>query len=332
VSATASDPDGGVARVEFYDGATLLGADTTVPFSLVWTSAAAGTHVLTAKAIDNLGASSQSNAVNIVVGQPPLVVMTVPSSCSVVDAPNSLALEADAVSPLASIALVEFFDGGALVGSASKFPIDTRFKTVNWHALDHRARDRQPRLCRNLAPCHRHRSVGRPTARRDDNFAERRNGISCRGQRANLSNCERLGRDGCFRRVLAQQRQQHIVLRTLYSPPFSFVATGLAASNYALTAIAADDRGAQTTSAAVHFSVAANAPPTVSLTAPAGFDLRRAGRNWFGGERIRFGRFDRESRILRWRDAGCLGLCAALCCHVVKRDRRELFVVCESNR
>src|SRR5207248_7997770 len=58
-------------------------------------------------------------------------------------------------------------------------------------------------------------------------------------------------------------------LRTINSAPFSFIATGLGAGNYTLTAIARDDRGLQTTSAPVPFAIASNAPPTVSMTASA---------------------------------------------------------------
>ena len=53
ISATAADAVG-VTRVEFYDGATLLGTDTTAPYSFGWaiTSANNGSHSLTARAYD----------------------------------------------------------------------------------------------------------------------------------------------------------------------------------------------------------------------------------------------------------------------------------------
>ena len=70
VTATAADSDGTVARVEFYDGAALLGTDTTVPFAFSWTGAAVGTHSITAKAFDNAGAGTTSAAVALVVAAP----------------------------------------------------------------------------------------------------------------------------------------------------------------------------------------------------------------------------------------------------------------------
>ena len=69
IDATASDPDGTVTRVEFYraDGATLLGSDTTAPYSYRWKNAQSGTHLLRVKSYDNRGAVTTSAAVSIAV-------------------------------------------------------------------------------------------------------------------------------------------------------------------------------------------------------------------------------------------------------------------------
>jgi type IV secretory pathway VirJ component len=67
INANASDSDGTVAKVEFYQGATKLGEDTTSPYSYTWNSVAAGTYSLTVKATDNSGASTTSVAVSITV-------------------------------------------------------------------------------------------------------------------------------------------------------------------------------------------------------------------------------------------------------------------------
>jgi hypothetical protein len=66
LSATASD-DRAVARVEFYDGSTLIGSDSTAPYELSWiaTAASAGTHTLTSKAFDGTGNSTTSAPVTI---------------------------------------------------------------------------------------------------------------------------------------------------------------------------------------------------------------------------------------------------------------------------
>ena len=66
VEATASDADGNIARVDFYQGSTLLRSDTSSPYSYTWTGVAAGSYQLTARAVDNDGATTQDSA-NITV-------------------------------------------------------------------------------------------------------------------------------------------------------------------------------------------------------------------------------------------------------------------------
>lgn len=67
LSATATDPDGSVAKVEFYSGSTKLGEDATAPYAFSWTGMTAGTYILTAKATDNQGTTTTSASVTITV-------------------------------------------------------------------------------------------------------------------------------------------------------------------------------------------------------------------------------------------------------------------------
>jgi hypothetical protein len=67
IAATANDPDGQVAKVEFFDGAKLLGQDTTSPYSFTWRNVPPGSHTLTVQATDTLGAVGLSPAVGITV-------------------------------------------------------------------------------------------------------------------------------------------------------------------------------------------------------------------------------------------------------------------------
>jgi len=66
LSATASDPDGTIQRVEFYVGTLLVGIDTTAPYSVVW-PALLGTHSVNAVATDNAGAVTSSGWRDFVV-------------------------------------------------------------------------------------------------------------------------------------------------------------------------------------------------------------------------------------------------------------------------
>ncbi|KAA9339021.1 InlB B-repeat-containing protein [Adhaeribacter soli] len=67
LEAAASDPDGTISKVEFYNGATKLGEDLSAPYTFAWSGVASGTYNLTAKAIDNLNAVSTSAMVTVLV-------------------------------------------------------------------------------------------------------------------------------------------------------------------------------------------------------------------------------------------------------------------------
>ena len=69
LAATATDPDGTVTRVEFFNGTTKLSEDTTAPYAAQWNTGAAGTYTVTARATDNAGATQTSNAIAIRVNK-----------------------------------------------------------------------------------------------------------------------------------------------------------------------------------------------------------------------------------------------------------------------
>ena len=65
LAAAAADSDGQVAKVEFYANGALVATDTASPFEVTWSNVAAGTHLLMARAIDNLGGATDSAPVAI---------------------------------------------------------------------------------------------------------------------------------------------------------------------------------------------------------------------------------------------------------------------------
>ena len=74
ITASATDPDGAVAGVQFFAGATSIGSVTGASaargsglFSIQWSNPPAGNYALTAVATDNLGAAATSAPVNILV-------------------------------------------------------------------------------------------------------------------------------------------------------------------------------------------------------------------------------------------------------------------------
>src|SRR5207237_3105133 len=71
VAASASDPDGTIAQVQFFQGSTLINTDTSAPYTFIWNSVPAGSYPLTARATDNKGAVSTSAIVNVTVNAAP---------------------------------------------------------------------------------------------------------------------------------------------------------------------------------------------------------------------------------------------------------------------
>jgi hypothetical protein len=67
-AATASDADGGVTRVEFLSGTTVIGSDTTAPYTFAWSNVAAGNYAVSARAVDSAGATTTTAPVSISVG------------------------------------------------------------------------------------------------------------------------------------------------------------------------------------------------------------------------------------------------------------------------
>lgn len=69
LTATANDFDGTVSKVEFFQGTTKLGEDTSSPYTFNWTSVTAGNYVLSARATDDEGLVSSSSPVEVFVNR-----------------------------------------------------------------------------------------------------------------------------------------------------------------------------------------------------------------------------------------------------------------------
>ncbi|WMJ73976.1 immunoglobulin domain-containing protein [Cytophagaceae bacterium ABcell3] len=70
LSAEASDPDGEVANVRFFNGNVLLGIVDSEPYTFTWENAPEGEHTITARATDDGGAFTTSDPIVITVRTP----------------------------------------------------------------------------------------------------------------------------------------------------------------------------------------------------------------------------------------------------------------------
>lgn len=89
LTATATDPNGTISKVEFYNGTTKIGEDLTSPYAFSWTSVAAGSYTITAVATDNSGnkATSAEAVIKVNVPQGPYngTVHTIPGTIQIED-------------------------------------------------------------------------------------------------------------------------------------------------------------------------------------------------------------------------------------------------------
>ena len=87
LEAQVNDPDGVVARVEFFQGSTKLGEDNAVGangyYSFTWSNVAAGGYALTVVATDNDGAITRSSPVSVTVGNPDFSLTASPTTRTV---------------------------------------------------------------------------------------------------------------------------------------------------------------------------------------------------------------------------------------------------------
>jgi len=156
-AANATDSDGTVVKVEFFEDANKLGEDLTSPYSFNWTSVGVGGYVLTARAIDDDGDSTTSAAVNISVIDPsnivPTVSLTSPLEGDTFTAPATVAIAGIASDSDGTIAKVEFFEGANKLGEDLTSPYSFNWTNVaaGRYALTSKATDNDGDLTTSVA-------------------------------------------------------------------------------------------------------------------------------------------------------------------------------------
>jgi RHS repeat-associated protein len=129
--ASASDADGTISKVEFYNGSTKLGEATTSPYSYTWTNVSAGSYTITAKATDNSQQSSTSAAATVVVNASVAPTVSLTSQQVSGNAPATVTLTASASDADGTISKVEFYNGSTKLGEATTSPYSYSWTNVS---------------------------------------------------------------------------------------------------------------------------------------------------------------------------------------------------------
>jgi hypothetical protein len=141
ITANASDVDGSIAKVEFYNGTTLLNSDVSTPYAYTWSNVAVGTYSIKAIAYDNKGASTTSALVAVLVKAPSSSSTVVSSSSSVIVSSSSTG------TGLCANPVIVTSGGNKSVASAGTcFKLDTRnFKNGAMFSIRHTTSTAQTR-------------------------------------------------------------------------------------------------------------------------------------------------------------------------------------------
>jgi chitinase len=275
LSAAAADSDGTVTKVEFYNGANLLGTATSAPYTFTWNSVAAGSYSVTAKATDNLGAVTTSGAIAITVNVAPTVSITAPPNNAKYAAGANVNLTATASETNGTIAKVEFFNGANLVGTATNAPY-----TVTWNSVAAGSYSVTAKVTDAVGGTATSASVAIsviavPTVSIAPLSA------SVYAAPANLmlqANVQTGASDVTVTQVAFYNGDAFLGSTT--TAPYKFNWSNVAAGSYSITATATDSVGGTGTSGATAVTVVNNAAPTVTLaadktsaTAPATINL-----------------------------------------------------------
>ncbi len=262
LAAEAADADGTIAKVDFFQGVTLIGTATAAPYGFVWSNPPPGNYSLTAVATDNLGASAISAPVSLIINAPPTVALTSPAPNQVVTAPANVTLTANATDADGTITKVEFYNGATLLGTATSAPYGFTWTNVpaGAYSLTAKATDNQGATSTSspvslLVDAPPAVTLTSPTA-----------GAVAIAPASFTLTATATDSDGTIAKV--EFFQGATLIGTATGAPYSFAWTNVAPGSYSLTAVATDNQGIPSTSAPVAVSVVANQPPSISLTSP----------------------------------------------------------------
>lgn len=268
ISANAVDGDGKITKVDFYNNDTLIGTATASPYTIAWNNVGAGNYSITAKATDDSSAVTTSSSVSISVYTPniaPSVSLTSPVTTTKYVGPATINITASANDIDGTISSVMFYNGSTYLKTVSASPYTYSMTNVapGSYTITAKATDNKGLVTtsapvtvtvqQNIAP-----SVTLTSPVATTKYV----GPTTIKMSATASDS-----DGTIASVKFYNGTTY--LKTVFTSPYTYSMTNAAAGTYTITAKATDDKGAMTVSSPVTIVVAANIPPSVSLTSPA---------------------------------------------------------------
>ena len=262
ISADASDADGSVDKVEFYNGSTLLHTETTSPFIWDWNNVSAGNYTITAKATDNDGHTTTSAGVSITVSSSssssyPTVSLTSPTQNASYKTGADINISAVASDDDGSVKTVQFYNGTTLLHTETGRPFSWDWRDVEAgnYTITAKATDNDGNTTTSAAV-----SISVSSSSSSNNptisLTSPKQGASYRsGATINIS-ASASDNDGYVKTV--QFYNGSTLLHTETGRPYSWDWKNVRSGTYKITAKAIDNDGHTATSATVSISVGSN--------------------------------------------------------------------------
>jgi hypothetical protein len=252
-----------ITKVDFYQGATLLGTATASPYNFVWSNVPAGSYSLTAKVTTSTGltATSTANTLNVIAA--PVVTLTSPANNTIATSPENFTLTATATAASgATISKVDFYNGATLLGTSTTAPYSYAWSNVasGAYTITAKVTDSLGSVTTSTAATV---SVNAPPS---VTLTSPLNNSSATVPASFTLTANATDSDGTITQV--DFFNGATLLGTATTAPYSYSWSSVAIGSYTLTAIATDNLGATATSSVVTVTVAENIPPTISLTTP----------------------------------------------------------------
>ncbi len=257
LAAQALDPDGTIAKVEFYADGVLVNTALSAPYGAVWQNPQGGTHLLTAAATDNAGARTTSSAVRAIVTTtniPPTVNLTSPANGAAFSTPATIALAATASDSDGTVSKVEFYRNGTLLGTSTAAPYSYTWTNAapGSYSLTAKAYDNTGATTTSAAIAIQ---VTVPNQAPTVAITAPANNASFSAPATVTIGATAADADGTVSKV--EFYKDGALLGTATASPYTFTWSNVAPGNYTLTAKAYDNAGATTTSTPVAISVSA---------------------------------------------------------------------------
>ncbi len=270
----AYDLDGNISSVKLYDNGAYFADATFDGSNIYWflhyPNLSVGKHLFTAIATDNSGATTTSRTLQ--VDDLPLYVIntaiTAPANGATFNAPASIPFNAYAVEGGGTISKVEYYNGSALIGTATTKPYAFTWTNVaaGTYTLTAKAYDGQgtPLTKISAAISLTVKTVLSPIV----SITSPANNAAFTAPASITINASASETGGTISKV--EFYRGSTLLGTSTTSPYTFTWTGVAAGTYSLTAKAYDGQAvpATKTSTAVNITVNPVLSPTVSITSP----------------------------------------------------------------